>query len=62
METMCPPGYHQNDFVATNTLGNMMYDLTVWHIFVEGGHIAFMIAYKLCSSCLCELLCAVDHL
>ena len=29
METMCPPGYHQNDFVATNALGNMMYDLTV---------------------------------
>ena len=25
MNTMCPPGYHQNDFVATHVLGHMMY-------------------------------------
>ena len=25
MKTMCPPGYHNNDFVATHTLGHMMY-------------------------------------
>ena len=32
---MSPPGYHHNDFVVTNALGNMVYDLTVWHIFVD---------------------------
>ena len=26
---MCPPGYHRNDFVATNGLGNMMYGYTL---------------------------------
>ena len=25
MKTMCPPGYHQNGFVATHALGHMMY-------------------------------------
>ena len=25
MKTMCPPGYHHNDFVATHSLGHMMY-------------------------------------
>ena len=25
MKTMCPPGYHQNYFVATHALGYMMY-------------------------------------
>ena len=25
MKTMCPPGYHHNDFVATHALGHMMY-------------------------------------
>ena len=25
MKTMCPPGYHHNGFVATHTLGHMMY-------------------------------------
>ena len=25
MKTMCPPGYHQNSFVATHALGHMMY-------------------------------------
>ena len=25
METMCPPGYHHNGFVATHALGHMMY-------------------------------------
>ena len=24
-KTMCPPGYHHNDFVATHALGHMMY-------------------------------------
>ena len=24
MKTMCPPGYHPNNFVATHTLGYMM--------------------------------------
>ena len=24
MKTMCPPGYHHNDFVATHSLGHMM--------------------------------------
>ena len=23
-ETMCPPGYHHNGFVATHALGHMM--------------------------------------
>ena len=27
MKTMCPPGYHHNDFVATHALGHMMYGL-----------------------------------
>ena len=27
MNTMCPPGYHQNDFVATHALGDIMYGL-----------------------------------
>ena len=26
MKTMCPPGYHHNDFMATHALGHMMYD------------------------------------
>ena len=25
MKTMCPPGYHHNDFVATHALEHMMY-------------------------------------
>ena len=25
MKTMCPPSYHHNGFVATHTLGHMMY-------------------------------------
>ena len=25
MKTMCPPGYHHNGFVATYTLGHIMY-------------------------------------
>ena len=25
MKTMCPPGYHQNGFVATHPLGHVMY-------------------------------------
>ena len=25
MKTMCPPGYHHNDFVANDALGQMMY-------------------------------------
>ena len=28
MKTMCPPGYHQNGFVATHALGHMMYGLS----------------------------------
>ena len=24
MKTMCPPGYHHNDFVASHALGHMM--------------------------------------
>ena len=27
MKTMCPPGYHDNGFVATHALGHMMYGL-----------------------------------
>ena len=29
MKTMCPPGYHHNGFVATHTLGHMMYGFPV---------------------------------
>ena len=29
MKTMCPPGYHQNGFVATHALGHMMYSYTL---------------------------------
>ena len=29
MKTMCPPGYHQNGFVATQALGHMIYGLFV---------------------------------
>ena len=25
MKTMCPPGYHDNGFVATHAIGDMMY-------------------------------------
>ena len=25
MKTICPPGYHNNGFVATDALGHMMY-------------------------------------
>ena len=25
MKTMCPPGYHHNDFVTTRALGHMPY-------------------------------------
>ena len=25
MKTMCPPGYHDNGFVATHALGHLMY-------------------------------------
>ena len=28
MQTMCPPGYHHNGFVATHALGHMMYGYT----------------------------------
>ena len=29
MKSMCPPGYHHNGFVATHTLGHMMYGYTL---------------------------------
>ena len=29
MKTMCPPGYHYNDFVATHALGHMIYGILV---------------------------------
>ena len=29
MKTMCPLGYHHNGFVATHTLGHMMYGYTL---------------------------------
>ena len=29
MKAICPPGYHRNDFVATHTLGHMMYGYTL---------------------------------
>ena len=29
MKAMCPPGYHHNDFVATDGLGHMMYGYTL---------------------------------
>ena len=29
MKTMCPPGYHLNDFVATHALRHMMYGYTL---------------------------------
>ena len=34
---MCPPGYHDNDFVAIHALGHMMY-----------GYVMYM---KNCTSC-----------
>ena len=56
---MCPPGYHHNGFVATHTLGHMMYgynrnrtsrdqvhDLAQSHCGDNReGHIVFMITY-----------------
>ena len=30
MKTMCPPGYHHNDFVATHALGHLMYGLPTY--------------------------------
>ena len=29
MKAMCPPGYHHNDLVATDGLGDMMYGYTL---------------------------------
>ena len=29
MKTMCPPGYHHSDFVASHALGQMMYGYTL---------------------------------
>ena len=29
MKTICPPGYHNNSFVATDALGQMMYSYTL---------------------------------
>ena len=29
MKTVCSPGYHHNDFVATHALGHMMYSYTL---------------------------------
>ena len=29
MKTMCPPGYHHNDLVATHALAHMMYGYTL---------------------------------
>ena len=29
MKTMCPPGHHQNRFVATHALGHMMHGYDV---------------------------------
>ena len=33
-KTMCPPGYHHNDFVATHALGHMMYGCTVVRLYI----------------------------
>ena len=32
MKTMCPPGYHQNGFVATHAFGHMM--ITYDHLYI----------------------------
>ena len=49
METICPPGYHHIDSVATHA---------------PRGHIVFMITHISRPSCLCEIwaLCGMDHL
>ena len=31
MKTICPPGYHQNGFVATHALGHMTYSCVQVH-------------------------------
>ena len=42
IKTMCPPGYHHNGFVATHTLGHMMYHCGDNQ---EGRRIFFMTVY-----------------
>ena len=49
MKTMCPPGYHHNGFVATHTLGHMMYGCT------HDVRLHMMYTYILRSSCFCEI-------
>ena len=43
MKTMCPPGYHHNDFVATHALGYMMYGHHVHDVHdVHDGHMTYI--------------------
>ena len=42
MKTMCLPGYHQNSFVATHALENMMYGYV---------RLCMMYSTRLCTSC-----------
>ena len=63
MKTMCPPGYHHNGFVATHSLGHIMYGYTLLVPMNQrvlnklSKHIVFMITYiyVLRSPCFCEI-------
>ena len=70
MKTMCPPGYHNNGFVATHALGHMMYGYTLLVPMNQrvlnkqskerniSGHDFSCFhdyIYILCSSCFCEI-------
>ena len=56
LNTMCPPGYHHNGFVATHAPRALaqVYELPQSHC-GAGGHIVFMITHILRSSCFCEI-------
>ena len=48
MKTMCPPGYHHNNFMATRVLGHMMYGLYIRCIYTVYIYI-----------CVCVCVCIV---
>ena len=59
METMCPPSYHHNGFVATHTLGHHVPKCMSCHkaiVVITGrAHCFHDYIYILRSSCFCEI-------
>ena len=56
MKTMCPPGYHQNGFMATHAFGHMMNGYTLLVTMNQSVNIYVLYTYNTFESlALCKL-------